>query len=416
MLRILNELNLKRIFLLAILIRLLLMPFYFHPDIKTYNYQSSYLKNGVFNIYTYLADHKNELPIREDFVYFPLTYFSLGLYQMVAAPLLGNNFQEWLSNAQAGAVNKPGVFRYLFILKLPYLILDLLVPFLIIKFLKNRSQQRNAFILWLFNPFSLAIIYIFSNVDIIPVIISLLSILLFQKRRIFLSAILLGLAIGFKPYPILFLPFLLLFIKDFKKIILMSVTILAVVLTIIVPFFSPAFLHSALVSNLTTRIAFPGIEIGFGEGLMIGVISLMVLLLAVAVKEKKKLEHVWYYLFAALLLMFSTVHFHIQWLLWIMPFLVLFHFFNVKLAKFVWIWISLSFLIPVLYDDRSMSISLISTISSLYNLLPTPFLIVSHFYDALLLQGIIHSIIFAISILVAISIVVIGKSFRLSGK
>lgn len=116
------------------------MPFYFHPDIKTYHFQASFLKKGVFNIYTYLAGHKVELPLKDEFVYFPLTYFFLGFYQIIASPFLGANFPVWLSDASAGAVNQIGVFRYLLILKLPYLVLDILIPFLLIKFLKNKIE------------------------------------------------------------------------------------------------------------------------------------------------------------------------------------------------------------------------------------------------------------------------------------
>ena len=91
--------NILNLFLLAILIRLLLMPFYFHPDIKTYHFQSSHLQKGVFNIYSYLTENKQNLPIREEFVYFPLTYLFLGTYQIAASPLLGGDFNNWLSYA-----------------------------------------------------------------------------------------------------------------------------------------------------------------------------------------------------------------------------------------------------------------------------------------------------------------------------
>jgi len=134
MFKILTDLNLTKLFLLAILLRVLIMPFYFHPDIKTYNYQSAFLKKGVFNIYNYLVDNKNSLPIREEFTYFPLTYISLGAYQILISPLLGPNFSTWISDASSQVVEKVGTFRYLFLLKLPYLIVDLSIPFLLIKF------------------------------------------------------------------------------------------------------------------------------------------------------------------------------------------------------------------------------------------------------------------------------------------
>src|SRR5581483_3617962 len=87
--------------ILAILLRLLIMPFFFHPDIKTYSYQVSFLQKGILNIYSYLPENKAELPLKEEFVYFPLTYFTLGIYQIIASPFLGPDFYSWVSNASA---------------------------------------------------------------------------------------------------------------------------------------------------------------------------------------------------------------------------------------------------------------------------------------------------------------------------
>lgn len=390
--------NILNLLILAIFIRLLIMPFYFHPDIKTTHFKVSFLREGVIDIYSYLDKNINNFTIRENLNYFPLTYFLLGGYQIIASTLLGSDFSSWLSDASVEVTERIGTFRYLFILKLPYLIFDLLTAFLITKFFDTEINKRKAFILWLFNPLSISIIYIFSNIDIIPVTLSLASLLLLQKKMFIIGGLTLGLAIGFKQYPVLFLPFIMLFIKDFRKLMLMVCTIFGVIIATIAPFWSTAFVHSALVSSLTTRLAFPGIGIGFGEALMVGVVTLSVLFFYSLTERNEIVNKLWYYLTAVLLLVFSTIHFHIQWLLWIIPFLILLSIFHTNLSKLVWIWACLAFLIPLLYDDRSMTISLLSAISPLYNLLPTPFLILQHFYDPFLAQGVIHSVLFGISL------------------
>lgn len=401
MINILLKYNLFKLFLLAILLRLVIMPFYFHPDIKTTNFKVSFLKEGVIDIYNYLDKNINNFVVKENLNYFPLTYFFLGGYQMVVSPLLGSDFPSWLSDASAEATERIGTFRYLFILKFPYLILDMIIPFLLIKFLDSDTQKRKAFILWLFNPLSISIIYIFSNIDLIPVTLSILGILFFQQKKNILSGLILGLAVGFKQYPMLFLPFLTLFIKNFRNLVILVCTIFGVVIVFVAPFWSNAFLHSALLSSLTTRLAFPGIGIGFGEALMIGVVALSVLFFTSLLQRNEEVFNLWYYLTALLLLTFSTIHFHIQWLLWIMPFLILLSILHANLSKLVWIWAHLAFLIPLLYDDKSMTISLLSPISLLYNLLPTPFSVLERFYDPYLVQGILHSIIFGIGLVLA---------------
>ncbi len=121
--------SIRKMLVLAILIRILIMPFYFHPDIKTFNFQASFLKKGVWNIYSYLDEHKNKLPLKDGFVYFPLTYFFLGTYQIITTPILGSGFDSWLYDASTNSSIDMGVFRYLFILKLPYLVLDILIAF-----------------------------------------------------------------------------------------------------------------------------------------------------------------------------------------------------------------------------------------------------------------------------------------------
>lgn len=406
MIKILKELGMVKLFLLAILIRLLIMPFFFHPDIKTYNWQSSYLKNGIFNIYSYLVVNKQDLPLKEEFVYFPFTYFFLGTYQIIVSPVLGANFQNWLSDASAQAVDRLGTFRYLFILKFPYLILDLVIPFLLIRFLKDTKSKKEVFTLWLFNPVSIAIIYIFSNIDIIPVTLTLISLLLFIDKRILLGAAFLGIAAGFKAYPMLLLPFILLFTSNYKDVAKILFVSIGILIAVILPFWSSAFLNSALISGLTTRIAFPGIPLGFGESLMIGILILTVLFFAGFTEVGKKLNRLWLYILMVLFLLFSGIHYHIQWLLWIMPLISIFFVFQKSFGKIAFAWLGLAFFIPILYDDKAMSVSLFSAMSPLFNLLPTPFLVIQQIYDPYILQGIIHSIIFGISL------ILVFRSFR----
>ncbi len=398
MIKILKELGLTKFFLLAILIRILIMPFFFHPDIKTYYFQSSFLQKGIWNIYPYLVDNKGKLPLKEEFVYFPLTYIFLGSYEIMAKPFLGPEFSTWLSDASQESVNRVGVFRYLFILKFPYLLLDLTVAFLLIRFFSNPEEKKKAFILWLFNPISLVIIYFYSNLDITPATLILSSILMLRSKKVILSGVLLGAAVSFKAYPLIFLPLLLIYLNNYKERLKFVSSLVIFLIVTILPFFSKAFVNSALISGLTTRIAFPSIPIGFGEALMVGVVPLAIFFIKLLVDGYLDKVNLFKYCFWILLLMFSTIHFHIQWLMWIIPFLILFSVTEKRLSKFAWFWISLAILIPFLYDDRSMTISLLSTLSLLYNLLPTPFLIMSSIYDTYLMQSILHSLIFSISV------------------
>lgn len=381
--------DLINLLFLAVLLRLLIIPFYFHPDIKTYHFQASFLKQGVFDIYSYLDANKEKLPLKEEFVYFPLTYYFLGIYQILVNPFLGDGFVNWLSDASAQANERIGVYRYLFILKLPYLFLDLSIAFLLLRFFKDELMRKKVFTLWLFNPFSLILLYLFSNVDIIPVSLSLVSLLLVYRQKLILASLCLGIAAGFKAYPLIFLPLLLFYAKDFKQVIYMTIAALGIFAATIAPFWSTAFQNAALVSGLTTRIVFPGLSIGFGETLMVSVITIFGLLFYGFLKKER--THILYYYLGLLLLLFSFIHFHIQWLLWLIPFVVVFLVMRERLKVVTFVLISMAFAIPLLYEDRSMSVGLLSVISSLYNLVPIPFAIVQRFYDPYIIQSVLHS-------------------------
>ncbi|KKR54525.1 MAG: hypothetical protein UT93_C0036G0004 [Candidatus Woesebacteria bacterium GW2011_GWF1_40_24] len=132
----------KKILVLAIALRVLVAAFLFHPDIKTFNFQASFLKKGVFNIYTYLTENKKNLSLKDDFVYFPLTYFTLGVNQIVTSPILGGNFDAWLGNADSNSsVTDPNIFKYLLVLKLPYLIADVAIAFLLLNYFDDKAMS-----------------------------------------------------------------------------------------------------------------------------------------------------------------------------------------------------------------------------------------------------------------------------------
>lgn len=371
----------KKLLFLAIVLRLLVAAFYFHPDIKTFNFQSSFLKKGVTDIYFYLVKNKENLPFKEEFVYFPLTYFVLGGYQAIVSPVLGGNFDSWLANASSNAfVIDPSIFRYLLVLKFPYLVLDIGIAFLIREFFKDKKKGNLAFTLWLFNPFTIFLIYAYSNIDIFPVALTLLSFLYLKKGKSLSAAVSLGIAAGFKLYPLLIIPFLFLYGKTLKEKLILSVTPLLIFLAICAPFFSAAFVHSALISGLSTGIF-------KSEFVTLGVSILF--FWALIFDKKMNIFNYWVVLF---LIIFSFALFHVQWLLWLAPFLVIIAVKKPYLTILIFALALFSFSIPILYQDRFMTLGLLRAYSIYFDLLPTPFVVIQKIYDPANLLAIFHSI------------------------
>jgi hypothetical protein len=380
----------KKLLVLAIVLRVLVAGLLFHPDIKTYNFQASFLGKGVFDIYSYLVNNKSTLPLKDDFVYFPLTYFTIGAYQIIASPLLGPGFNAWLANADSNAnVMNPNIFRYLLVMKLPYLVLDILIAYLLLNYFSDKEKGKKAFIFWLFNPFTIFLIYAYSNVDIYPVALTLISLFLAEKGRTKFAAVLIGLAAGFKLYPLLFMPFLALTGKNTKDKILVAIIPVLIFVGAILPFWSMGFIQSTLVSGLTTRILYPNFGIGFNESILVGLMGAVGLFFYAALTEQKiNLVNYWLSLF---LIILSFAHFHIAWLLWLAPLLVIV---AVKKPRLAWTILALSafaFVIPLLYEDRFMTVGLLRTYSLYFDLLPTPFVIIQKSFDPYSLQSIFHT-------------------------
>jgi len=399
----------KKILVLAIALRVLVAAFLFHPDIKTFNFQASFLKKGVFNIYTYLTENKKNLSLKDDFVYFPLTYFTLGVNQIVTSPILGGNFDAWLGNADSNSsVTDPNIFKYLLVLKLPYLIADVAIAFLLLNYFDDKKKAKKAFMLWFFNPFTIYIIYVFGNVDVFPALLTLASLLFIKKDKLIWAAITLGIAAGFKLYPILFVPFLIFSGKSVKEKFWLGALPLLVFAAISMPFLSPPFFKSTLVSGLTTRIFNPGFNVGFGESIIVGLALYAALFFYAWLIDKKPIQFNYWILI--LLIIFSFSHFHVAWLLWIAPFVVML---AVKKPSLSWPLFLLGIValsIPLFYQDRSMTISLYRVYSTWFDLLPTPFTAIQKFFDPYNLQSILHSLFVGGALTVGYLIFKKGKS------
>lgn len=367
----------KKLILLAIILRVLVSVFYFHPDIKTYYFQTSFLKNGVLNIYKYLIDNRNSLKHKEEFVYYPLTYIALGGYQVLISPVIGNKFDAWLDNASSiDIVKDPNVFLYLLIMKAPYILLDVTIGLLLL------SISKKAFNFWLFNPFTIIIFYMFSNIDIMPIFFTVLSYLLIREKKYPLASVMLGFGAAFKVYPLLLVPFLFLNGETFKEKLLIGILPVVTFVIFIIPFWSQEFIYSALVSGLTTRIANQWFVIFYG-----------ILFFYVAFFRKNfSILNSWIIIF---LIIFSFAHYHVQWLGWVAPFLIMLVATRKKITKSVLFLTIFAFLIPLLYNDRSMSWGLLRVYSLYFDLIPLPYVVLSKFIDPVAAQKILH-IIFAV--------------------
>lgn len=298
--------NTTKAIILALILRFLIAPFFYHPDIKSQNFHFQYLSKGVLNIYQYISSNKDSLPYRDTFNYLPLTYFSLGSYHALIKPIFPQKLSAWLNDWSVSQNSYDNFPFFMLILKLPYVFFDIGISLILLKL-----YSRKIFLLWLFNPLSLYLIYILGNFDIIPVFFTVLSWYFLKSSKSLLSFFLLGVATALKLYPLLFLPFFLFYKPKyiFKNLLFFSLPLIFTVL----PFIgSQPFINSLTTSGLSQKIL--DFKIGF-----LPLFPVFYLIIFINFLYHRRKPESFLYLFLAFIVL---VDFHAQWLLWYLPFLL----------------------------------------------------------------------------------------------
>lgn len=276
------------ILILGILIRILLSFAALHPDLQAIVAGGKIVSEGhLFNLYDYSTD-ANVLN------YPPLIYWYFGLLNLLFGSTL------WLY-------------------KLPYLVFDMLLAFLLYKLVDPRKALL-AFGLWMFNPVNLYATYMIGQFDIIPTFFSVLTIYLALREKLSWAAIALGTGIAFKLYPVfLIIPLILLGKGIIAKIKLVILTVLPYLVSISPFIFSSSFRSTALLANQSSKSLYASIPVSGGEAILLFPMFLLLFYLLI---PNLKLN-LWKLFLIPLLLFFIFTHSHPQWLIWITPFLVL---------------------------------------------------------------------------------------------
>jgi uncharacterized membrane protein len=169
--------------ILAIALRIFLSFTTYHSDIAALVNGGQFIASGhILNLY----DFSSDILVLN---YPPLIYWYFGFFDLFFTGIFG-------------------------LLKLPYLIFDLLLGFLLYKMVEPRKALL-AFGIWVFNPISLYATYMMGQFDIIPAFFSVLSVYFALKNRLTWATLALGTAIAFKLYPIFLIIPLITFGKNY---------------------------------------------------------------------------------------------------------------------------------------------------------------------------------------------------------
>ena len=352
--------------IIALFLRLVFAAFFFHTDLKGHYMEAQLAQANIAAGYE--QGVKQNTPLH----YPPVIYILYNTHRYINSWMFSPYFQDWLNNGNFLHLEQnPNIFRDLLVMKLPILLFDFLTAFVLI-LLAPIGKKRLAGALWLLNPFSIYAIYFFGQFDIIAAFLVLSSIYLWHKNKFAFAYGILGLAAAVKVFPLLLLPVLLIYDpRSLTKKLLGSGTFALVFLICLAPIITSIIaLKSVFLSNLTGGLFKASIELGGGKSLPIFLVAYFLILAALFLNYIKKpaIESV---IFIILTLLLVLSDFHPQWMIWIMPLLVL-----LLVKKIIGLIESSIFLISylgvsLLIDDKFVGLGTLKAVNQSFDSIPS---------------------------------------------
>ncbi|MBI3103905.1 DUF2029 domain-containing protein [Candidatus Daviesbacteria bacterium] len=311
----------------AIALRIFLSFATLHPDIVSLMEGGKVLTRGhILDLYDYSSD-------KIVFNYPPSIYWYFGLL----------NF----------------LFSSLGFLKLPYIIFDIAIATLLSK-MAGPKKSMAAFALWLFNPVSIYATYMMGQFDIIPTFFSVLSIYLAFKTRLSWSAFALGMGIAFKLYPLFLVVPLILLGKGFWTKVKLVIFALIPYLVSVLPYIqSSSFRSQALFANQSSKSLYAAIPVSGGEAILLFPLFLLLFYLYIWNRQNSTMN-LWKVFLIPLLLFFILTHYHPQWLIWVIPFLILGLVINNFQNLYLYVLILGSWFFSLFFFDSSLTLGMLA--------------------------------------------------------
>lgn len=354
---------------LGILLHLTISLITYHPDLRAFVLAGKFINQGeVFTFY----DHISKLP-RTDllaksfgddiFIYPSLAYLIPAAIQLPFSGLLEDAYNTILY--QENQVYQHRQFYLpLLVFKLPALLFSLLTLLFIPRLFAKKEHGQKAQLLWLFFPTNLFVASGMGQVDTILTFFLLASFINIKKGRLGLASIFISLSALIKPLGLILLP--LVAIKSYKKsgfLGSIKATLPGVLtwLLVVSPYlFSPAFKMYSLFGSLTTKTIYAGIAVA-GSTVIPWFFIVFVLICILLYEKKLSLINS---LGLTILATLAFNHFHPQWFLWIVPWLLYITITRDKL--FLLLMFALSWLLIWLSFDFSLHLGMFLSLREIF--------------------------------------------------
>ncbi|MBE3089131.1 MAG: hypothetical protein IMZ41_02505, partial [Actinobacteria bacterium] len=343
--------TLYKYFLIGLLVRFIFLPFFFHRDLlSTYQRAAETISTGNFGL-----DNLQMLTNVIHSIYlFIIKLIFPAINQLSSVLLEKDSWIAWISFNSSY-----NVFTVLTLFKILYLIFDIACMFIILRFSFDGEPEDKlrVFKFWIFNPIVIFVLYIFARHDIIGVFVTLVALLLAKKDRKYWAIIVLAFGIALRFFPIMILPLFIFYLARTKKdyIILSLVGVSGLVAvelfchfyfgkSVIIPLLNTQHFDFILSTKLD-------LVIGSHDSIFIFVAVYIIIILSFLHIKKKSFDILLNYGAIIYLAYVSLCYFHPQYMLWIVPFLVIIFARRRHLLYYHWIQFALLLVILIYWGD-----------------------------------------------------------------
>lgn len=307
------------VLLLGLLLRLIITAFTFHPDVKTPALSSAvFFQQKSLDFYS----QSPKLAPAEVLDDLPLGYLISLPVHLLGRWLVSPGMEKVFLSEHHQLFGQSQLMLYLLYTKLPLIIFDLGLAILLVSLVAPQTKGK-VLKLWIFNPMTLWATAAIGQFDVYPTFFMILALSFVLKSKLNWAALSLGAGGAIKFAPFLLLPFLLGLASSYKqRIILIVVASLPYLLTVIPYLPSWEFRQNALFAPQLEKSFFAKIPLSGGESIFLTTAVLSFLYFFYLIKKHEAYDFLRFSL-ASLLATLSLTHFHIQWFLWVMPFLLI---------------------------------------------------------------------------------------------
>jgi len=390
--------TLYKYFLGGLLVRFIFLPFFFERDILS-TYQ-----RAAETLYTKDLGLDN-LQILTNMIHSIYLFIIKSIFpainQLFSVLLEKDTWISWIEFNSSY-----NIFTTLTLFKILYLVFDIGCMFLIMRFSFDDEPENKlrVFKFWIFNPILLFVVYIFARHDIIAVFTTLVALLLAKKDRKYWAIGILAIGIALRFFPIMILPLLVLYLARTKKdYIILSLTglsgITAVELlchfifgkSVILPLLKTQHFEYFLSTKFD-------LVTGSHSSIFIFIAAYIFIILSFLHIKKKSFDLLLNYGAIIYLAYVGICFFHPQYVLWVVPFLVIAFVRRKSLLYYNWLQFVLLMVILIYWGDLVTKFVL-APIDYRYFIYLTGIIpIIERFYDSAKFVNIFRSIFTGVSL------------------